>query len=90
MVKQVVAKFIAPHDPSYGPPGKEKVILLEPDVAVSVYGDELVFRFLKEPFNGVINLETCKRFELLGITEKIDPEIFVKSSFLEVIRKLAK
>lgn len=89
MIQYVRATFIAPHDPHYGEPAEEEVVLLAPDITVSVYDEEWAFRLLPAPYNGVINLATCKRFDLIGMTAKFDPELLASTSFLDVVRKLA-
>jgi hypothetical protein len=92
MARIIKAYFTASDDTDFVP-GEDSVILLAPDITLSIYDNEWVFRFPAEPIADdqdtvEIDLGTCGRVEIhMG---NVDVDFIAKASFLDVIRALKK
>jgi hypothetical protein len=89
----IKANFIASDDVDFVP-GEDDVILLAPDITLSIYDGEWVFRFPDEPIAGDqdtidIDLSTCGRTEIfIEVNEDINVsmDFLATATFLDVIR----
>jgi hypothetical protein len=92
MVREIKAYFTASDDTEFVP-GEDNVILLAPDMTLSIYDNEWIFRFPTEPVGEnqdtvEIDLGTCGRVEIY--MEDVDVDFIAKASFLDVVRALKK
>jgi hypothetical protein len=92
MARIIKAYFTASDDTDFVP-GEDSVILLAPDITLSIYGNEWIFRFPTEPVSDdqdtvEVDLGTCGRVEIY--MEDVDVDFIAKASFLDVVRALKK
>jgi hypothetical protein len=92
MTRIIKAYFTASNDTDFVP-SEDDVILLAPDMTLSIDSGEWVFRFPTELVSDdqdtiEIDLDTCGRVEIY--MEDVDVGFIAKASFLDVVRALKK